>query len=194
MLGCNAKGEWPTKFNGGLFTFDPVNVTPDTPFSPDFRKWGGGTHTAQNQRLVYWSMLKSGDFDMMKSQFDYYNRLLHTAETRSRVYWGHGGACFTEQMENFGLPNPAEYGFKRPENFDKGLEYNAWLEYEWDTVLEFCQMILETERYSGRDITSYIPLIDSCLEFFDQHYRNKINSVSCENGKMHTAILKHDLI
>lgn len=171
MLGCNAKGEWPTKFNGGLFTFDPVNVTPDTPFSPDFRKWGGGTHTAQNQRLVYWSMLKSGDFDMMKSQFDYYNRLLHTAETRSRVYWGHGGACFTEQMENFGLPNPAEYGFKRPENFDKGLEYNAWLEYEWDTVLEFCQMILETERYSGSDITSYIPLIDSCLEFFDQHYR-----------------------
>lgn len=171
MLGCNAKGEWPTKFNGGLFTFDPVNVTPDTPFSPDFRKWGGGTHTAQNQRLVYWPMLKSGDFDMMKSQFDYYNRLLHTAETRSRVYWGHGGACFTEQMENFGLPNPAEYGFKRPENFDKGLEYNAWLEYEWDTVLEFCQMILETERYSGSDITSYIPLIDSCLEFFDQHYR-----------------------
>ena len=23
MLGCNAYGEWPTKFNGGLFTFDP---------------------------------------------------------------------------------------------------------------------------------------------------------------------------
>lgn len=171
MLGCNAKGEWPTKFNGGLFTFDPINVTEETPFSPDFRKWGGGTHTAQNQRLVYWPMLKSGDYDMMKPQFDYYNRLLGTAEIRSRVYWGHEGACFTEQMENFGLPNPAEYGFKRPENFDKGLEYNAWLEYEWDTVLEFCQMILETERYAGMDITPYVPLIDSCLEFFDQHYR-----------------------
>lgn len=172
MLGCNAKGEWPTKFNGGLFTFDPINVLQDTPFSPDFRKWGGGTHTAQNQRLVYWPMLKSGDFDLMKPQFDYYNRLLNTAEIRSKVYWGHGGACFTEQMENFGLPNPAEYGFKRPESFDKGLEYNAWLEYEWDTVLEFCQMILETERYAGVDITSYLPLIDSCLEFFDQHYRS----------------------
>ena len=171
MLGCNAKGDWPTKFNGGLFTFDPIHVIADTPFSPDFRKWGGGTHTAQNQRLVYWPMLKSGDFDMMKPQFDYYNRLLETAEIRSKVYWGHNGACFTEQMENFGLPNPAEYGFKRPEIFDKGLEYNAWLEYEWDTVLEFCQMILETERYAGMDITPYLPLIDSCLEFFDQHYR-----------------------
>ncbi|MEI9956023.1 MAG: hypothetical protein WDM90_06890 [Ferruginibacter sp.] len=35
-------------------------------------------------------------------------------------------------------PNFAEYGQKRPANFDKGLEYNAWLEYLWDTVFEFC--------------------------------------------------------
>jgi hypothetical protein len=26
QLGCNAFGEYPTKFNGGLFTFDPVFV------------------------------------------------------------------------------------------------------------------------------------------------------------------------
>ena len=36
--------------------------------------------TAQNQRLVYWPMLKSGDFDLMKSQFDFYLRLLPTAK------------------------------------------------------------------------------------------------------------------
>ena len=45
MLGCNAYGEWPSKFNGGLFTFDPVYVDPKTPFTPDYRKWGGGTMT-----------------------------------------------------------------------------------------------------------------------------------------------------
>ena len=39
------------------------------------------TMTAQNQRLVYWPMLKSGDFDLMKSQFDFYLRLLPTAES-----------------------------------------------------------------------------------------------------------------
>ena len=38
--------------------------------------------TAQNQRLVYWPMLKSGDFDMMPSQFDFYNRMLKKAELR----------------------------------------------------------------------------------------------------------------
>ena len=171
MLGCNAYSQWPTKFNGGLFTFDPMYVDQIKEFTPDFRKWGGGTMTAQNQRLVYWPMLKSGDFDLMKSQFDFYLRLLPTAEARTRAYWGHAGACFTEQMENFGLPNPAEYGFKRPASFDKGLEYNAWLEYEWDTVLEFCQMILETARYDSLDISCYTPLIESSLSFFDEHYR-----------------------
>ena len=171
MLGCNAYGSVPTKFNGGLFTFDPCHVDEKQSFTPDYRKWGGGTMTAQNQRLVYWPMLKSGDFDMMPSQFDFYNHMLKNAELRSRVYWQHDGACFSEQIENFGLPNPAEYGFKRPDWFDKGLEYNAWLEYEWDTVLEFCQMILETARYNEADISRYIPLIESSLNFFDEHYR-----------------------
>lgn len=171
MLGCNAYGSVPTKFNGGLFTFDPCHVDEKQSFTPDYRKWGGGTMTAQNQRLVYWPMLKSGDFDMMPSQFDFYNRMLKNAELRSQVYWQHSGACFGEQIENFGLPNPAEYGFKRPEWFDKGLEYNAWLEYEWDTVLEFCQMILETRNYANADITPYLPLIESSLTFFDEHYR-----------------------
>lgn len=171
MLGCNMYGQYPTKFNGGLFTYDPVHTDSTLNFTPDFRKWGGGTHTAQNQRLVYFPMLKSGDIDMMKSQFDFYNRILPTAELRSKIYWGHEGACFTEQIENFGLPNPSEYGWKRPESYDKGMEYNAWLEYQWDTALEFCFMILEKERYTGDDISEYIPLIKSTLRFFDEHYQ-----------------------
>lgn len=171
MLGCNAHSSWPTRFNGGLFTFDPVFTDSTFKFTPDYRKWGGGTFTAQNQRLVYWPMLKSGDYDMMTPQFEFYNRILKNAELRSKVYWGHGGACFAEQLENFGFPNPSEYGWKRPDYFDKGVEYNAWLEYEWDTVLEFCQMILETKSYNNADISKYKPLIESCVQFFDEHYR-----------------------
>ena len=171
MLACNAFGDYPTKFNGGLFTFDPVYADTAFRFTPDFRKWGGGTHTAQNQRLVYFPMLKSGDFEMMTPQFDFYLRNLSNAELRSRIYWNHAGACFTEQMENFGLPNPSEYGWKRPEHYDAGMEYNAWLEYQWDTVLEFCFLILENERYTGADISAYLPLIESSLKFFDEHYR-----------------------
>ena len=171
MLGCNAYGDYPTKFNGALFTFDPINVDSAQAYTPDYRKWGGGTMTAQNQRLVYWGMLKSGDFDMMVSQFQFYNRILANAELRSKIYWGHKGACYCEQIENFGLPNYAEYGTKRPKGYDKGMEYNAWLEYEWDTVLEFCQMILETNKYINKEIEEYVPMIESALTFFDEHYR-----------------------
>jgi hypothetical protein len=171
MLGCNAYGNNPTKFNGGLFTVDPVFTDTSKHFTPDYRNWCGGVMTAQNQRLVYFPMIKSGDFDMMESQFSFYQRALGNAELRSRIYWGHKGACFTEQMENFGLPNSAEYNWKRPDYYDKGLEYNAWLEYLWDTSLEFCFMMLEKERYTGADISQYIPFIKSCLVFFDEHYQ-----------------------
>ena len=170
MLGCNAFGEYPTKFNGGLFTYDPEFTNKDRSFTPDFRNWGGGTFTAQNQRLVYFPMLKSGDFEMIISQLDFYKRIVKNAELRSHQYWGHQGACFTEQIENFGLPNPSEYGWDRPEDFDPGMTYNAWLEYQWDTSLEFCWMALQLHAYQGAEISEYIPFIESCLTFFDEHY------------------------
>jgi len=171
MLGCNSNTEWPTKFNGGLFTVDPLYTdTGNKGLTPDYRNWGGGLHTAQNQRLVYFPMIKNGDWDLLQSQINYYLRILNNAELRSKVYWNHGGACFTEQMENYGLPNYAEYGVNRPTNFDKGVEYNAWLEYEWDTVLEFCLMMLEEGQYTGRNISDRLPFIESCIQFFYEHY------------------------
>ena len=170
MLGCNAYGKWPTKFNGGLFTFDPVYVDKARNFTPDYRCWGGGTMTAQNQRLVYWPMLKNGDFDMMQAQFDTYLRMLPAAMARTEYYWGHEGASYTEQIENFGLPNPAEYG-KHKEGDDMGTERNAWLEYQWDTSLEFCSMILLAHRYAGVNIDKYKEMIRQCLIFFDLHYQ-----------------------
>ncbi len=190
MLGCNARGQWPTKFNGGLFTFDPeyVNTADEYRLSADFRNWGGGVHTAQNQRLVYWPMLKNGDFDLLRPQLDFYLNIYKNAEERSRLYWGHNGACLTEQIENYGLPCYPEYGTKRPDGFDPGMERNAWLEYEWDTALEFCMMALEARRYQNVDVSPYIPMIYSCLRFFDEHYQYLANQRGAKrldgNGKL----------
>ncbi|HEY6505335.1 MAG TPA: DUF5703 domain-containing protein [Chitinophagaceae bacterium] len=188
MLACNAHGAWPTKFNGGLLTVDPVFTDTSNKLTPDYRNWGGGLHTAQNQRLVYFPMIKNGDWDMLQPQLDFYLRILKNAELRSKVYWGHEGACFTEQMENYGLPDYAEYGQNRPADFDKGVEYNAWLEYEWDTVFEFCLMMLEEQQYTGKDISNAIPFIESCLRFFVEHYqylaRQRGNKALDGNGKL----------
>jgi hypothetical protein len=32
-------------------------------------------------------------------------------------------------------------------------------------------MILEMERFTGKNISEYIPLIESCLRFFNEHYQ-----------------------
>ena len=180
MLGCNAYGSYPTKFNGGLFTTDPVywNGPKYTDETPDYRRWGGGSFTAQNQRLVYWPMLKSGDFDMMPSQFSFYQRAMHNAELRTKLYWRHDGCAFPEQLENFGVPTGICWGFETGENKihirDAGQEpYELrcpWTRYEYVTALEFCYMILEYGRYSGQPLTEYMPLIDSCLKFYELHY------------------------
>lgn len=172
MLACNAYGDTPTKFNGSLFTFDPCYVKGNKHLTPDFRQWGGASMTAQNQRLVYWPMLKTGDWDMMDSQFNYYLRMLRNAELMTGSYWGHKGACFTEQIENFGLPVAYSYGMEpRTGMRPRGKQANAYCEYLWDTVMDFCLMMIRTNTYEGRDITPYIPFIESCLTFFDEHYR-----------------------
>jgi len=179
LMGCNAAGRYPTKFNGGLWTYDPHLVLPKyTMATPDFRQWGGGSFTAQNQRLLYWPLLRSGDFDLFAAQFDLYRNGLANAELRTQVYWGHAGACFTEHPEVFGLPIGDIYqhlwgggGVQPRPNGEPGWLDNQWVEDEYDTVLEFCLMILECERYAGQDIRGYLALIESCLAFFDQHYR-----------------------
>ncbi len=188
MLACNAKGEWPTKFNGGLFTVDPVFTDSGAKLTPDFRNWGGGLHTAQNQRLVYFPMISNGDWDALQAQLNFYLRILKNAELRTKTYWNHGGACFTEQMENYGLPDFAEYGLNRPAELDKGVEYNPWLEYLWDTSLEFCLMMLEEQRYTNKNISDKIPFIESCLQFFEEHYtwlaKKRGSKILDERGKL----------
>lgn len=54
MLAANRSGRFPTLFNGGAFLCEE---------HPDRRQWGHAGFTAQNQRLVYWPLLKTGDTD-----------------------------------------------------------------------------------------------------------------------------------
>jgi hypothetical protein len=197
LLGCNRAGEYPTKFNGGLFIYDPGYVREDLAGeSADFRLWGGGSHTAQNQRLVYWPMLKSGDFDLMPPQFEYYRRALPGAEARTRLYWGHEGCSFTEQLENFGIPIGWGWGWlETPDPYHKRSPFSdpteqqaPWIRYLYLSQLEFALMILRYRQYSGNDIAAYLPFIESAIRFFDAHYQwqQRMNAVRPldENGHL----------
>lgn len=176
LMGCNAGGSHPSKFNGSLFTVDPDG--PHAGRTPDFRAWGGGSLTAQNQRLLYFPLLASGDSDLLEGQLDFYVRALPAAELRTETYWGHRGASFAEQVENFGLPCGDVYesswghrGVAPRPGADHGALLNDYCSDQYDTVLEFCLMALDLHRYTGQDIDRYLPLVDSCVTFFDEHHR-----------------------
>jgi hypothetical protein len=86
-------------------------------------------------------------------------------------YWGHEGACFTDQMNQAGIVCGREYGWKRTDDIERGLQWSPYHEYYFTSQLEFSYMILEYYRFSKKDISAYIPLIKSSIAFFDQHYR-----------------------
>ena len=194
QLGCNAFGEYPTKFNGGNFTYDANLVDSRAEyFGPDWRDWGGGVHTAQNQRLLYWPMLKSGDTDVIVPQFELYRKALPGAQARVREHFGHDGAVYCEYIGVPGLAMGAGYGWEsgprgRGEEIpfgdpradatrgyndlvEKGVMANAVISYHWESQLEHAYMILEYHRFTGADISKYIPFIENAVVFFNEHYR-----------------------
>ncbi len=180
LLGCNYLGAWPSKFNGGLFTFDPI-LAGKSPWSdielhytPDFRLWGGGSHTAQNQRLLYWPMLRSGDFAPLRQLFDFYNRTLKTARTRGQVFFGVDGAVYPEQIGIYGLCPTCDHGWGN----ETGLPVPQ-IRYHFSTALEISLMILEYADYTDASVGQYVELMDGIVRFYDGFYPH-----DDENGKM----------
>ena len=87
MLSGNASGRMMTLFNGGLFACDG---------NPDRRMWDGCQFMAQNQRLVYWPLLRSGDFDMLKVGLDVYRDRTPMSRLHAKKFWGgEGGVAFS---------------------------------------------------------------------------------------------------
>ncbi len=171
MQASNAYGEFPTKFNGGLFTVDPCvwhasksdpTDTADTKLNPDYRDWGGAMFTAQNQRLVYWPMIKNGDFDMMKPTFEFYRRLVEPIKQRTKYFFGlENCACYCEQLDINGLSG--YYGFY-------GVDYPLQVRHHYVEALEFSYMLICYHKVSGNDIMPYLPFICSVLNFYEQKY------------------------
>ena len=162
MLAANAYGEFPTKFNGGLFTVDAESFVSGHKGSPDWRDWEGIMFTAQNQRLVYWGMIKSGDFDMMKPAFEFYKRIVKPTKKRTEHFFGlKDSACYCEQIDANGLS--AYYG-------KYGVDYPLQVRHHYVEALEFCFMILKYHETSRNDISEYIDFIMSVLNFYDYQY------------------------
>lgn len=171
MLACNRGGTLPLKFNGGIFNVDVhrtegykiIDGSQPPPAPPDNRRWAN-LFMAQNQRLIGWPALMSGDEDMVRPSLDFYVDRLETAVNRSMRYWHHEGAAFVEPLSLYGLPVQALATSTGPCSAEH-------LALHFSIMIEFAYMALEWASYSGRDLQRYLPLIEAVVRFYDEHYR-----------------------
>lgn len=181
MMACNAKGDFPMRFNGGLFTFDPVLTDSSLPFTPDYRKWSGGTFTAQNQRLLYWPLLKTGDIDIMHQEFNYYQNISPNNRKLGQLYFGLDVGLTSEQIDNTGLPNIYEYNAKAfgsdPETrtylYPDGIDFNDYLSWLQDTANEFADMVVMSHSFYGIDVDKWVSFVEYQLAWFDEFYSRR---------------------
>ena len=108
LMACQSRGRIQTKFNGGLFT-QPLHSSRQPRYRAveqkdgswlgheDDRDWGR-RFTFQNQRLLYWPLLMSGDGDLMMPFFDYYWNLLPIRKAITKTWFGHEGAYYRENI------------------------------------------------------------------------------------------------
>ena len=184
LMACQSRGRIQTKFNGGLFT-QQLRVRGDQGrpgavrqedgswlTHEDDRLWGR-RFTFQNQRLLYWPLLASGDFDLLPPFFAYYANLLPLRQAITRAWFGHEGAYFRENIEPTGGERDCDHG-GRPPQTKPGEAYEGWYhDYYFTSGLETLVMMIEYVKYTGdaafRDQT-LVPFAREVLLFFDRHY------------------------
>ncbi len=168
MTACEGRGALPIKFNGGLFAVE----TPGKPASHDYRRWGAG-YWFQNTRLPYYSMLASGDFDLMEPFFRMYCGLVPVCEYRAQKYFGFNGAYFPECIYFTGEAFPEVYLFTPWNEREDKLQASGWHKREWVGGLELAFLALRYWEHTQDDKflqTKAIPTANSILRFFDGYY------------------------
>ena len=96
MEGCAGRAEGPIEFNGGVFAFEEDSLL-----------WHD--YTQFNQRFAYWSMLQSGDFDLMQSYFDMNLNSMPVAQASVKARWGESNEGYAQKgmQINEWKPHPA---------------------------------------------------------------------------------------
>ncbi|MCY2990176.1 MAG: DUF5703 domain-containing protein [Planctomycetota bacterium] len=191
-MAAQGRGRLPVKFNGGLFTqqyrlndrflkqHGMEEFKKHYPFAiqqadgswltgEDYRAWGR-RFTAQNERLLYWPLLMSGDFDLMKPFFDYYWNVLELRKAITLKHYGHAGAFYRENV----TPITGTEDWEPPLRIKAGEKYTGnHLMFHHTSGLEALAMMADYVNHTGdmqfRD-QRLVPFAQEILRFFDLHY------------------------
>ncbi len=172
---CGGRGHSPIKFNGTIFTVDTWKRNSKGQitggFDPDYRNWGG-CYWWQNTRLPYWSMLKAGDFDLMKPLFTMYMDSLNLRKFATGKYYHHAGAFYPETQYFWGTYNGNNYGWNR-KNKPDGLTDNHYIRYYWQGGIELVAMMIDYYHITGDKQfcdNTLVPMAKNIMTFYNQHW------------------------
>ena len=166
---CAARGAYPIKFNGSIFTV----AHEGKPHDADYRQWGPA-YWWQNTRMPYMGMCTSGDVEMTDSLYKMYCQdLLEYHRHRAKIHTGHAGLYIPETMHFYGNHRANDYG-KIPfaERTDK-LQESPWHKWEWVAGLELSFMMFDRYEHTLDETflkETIIPFTNEVLTFFDLHY------------------------
>jgi len=175
---CAGRGEFPIKFNGSIFV--PNILEGDEDLGPDFRRWGGG-YWFQNTRLTYWSMLASGDYDLMKPFFEMYEGMFELSRAKIEKHLGFKGVMYPETTSPWGTARNLCYSRYR-EGLNPALTGNYYVRYYFSGMLELLTIMIEyvkhTEDMEFRNSVLF-KHADHVLAFYRNFYSEKD-----ENGRI----------
>jgi alpha-L-fucosidase 2 len=166
ITACAGRGAYPIKFNGSIFTVDPV--AHGLNYDADYRKWGG-CYWFQNTRLIYYPMFMSGDFEMQMPLFDMYMNALPIQKEATKKRFGHEGAYIGETVHFWGTYNNNNWGWGNQKN----LPANKWIKRDYNGTLELLGFMMDHYEFTQDSVfaTNYlIPYAKEILTFFSQHF------------------------
>jgi hypothetical protein len=165
LMAIGGRGSVWAKFNGSIFTLPRK-------YDADYRDWGSA-QWFQNARLLYWPMIASGDFDVMAPFYGTYLSALPLAKARTRIYYHHGGAFFSETSYAWGTYSNFDYGYNR-KSLPVGFATSTYIRHYWSGGLELSTMMLEQYAVTQNKkflTDTLLPIADAVVRFYDQHWK-----------------------
>lgn len=175
---CAGRGEFPIKFNGSIFV--PNILEGDEDLGPDYRRWGGG-YWFQNTRLIYWSMLASGDYSLMKPFFDMFEGMYDLSKAKVQKHLGFEGVLYPETTSPWGTARNLCYSRYR-DNLNPAITGNYYVRYYFSGMLELLTIMIDYVKHTEDSEFEKNVLhkhAKAVISFYKNYYPNKD-----ENGKM----------
>ncbi len=192
---CQNRGEFPPKFNGGMFTVEPRFQDAKLTHDADWRRWGD-CYWFQNTRLIYHPMAMAGDTDLMAPLWALYRRPRVLAEARSTAWYGSSGAWLPETMTLFGTYANKDYGWDRTGKAP-GEVSSPWWRWAWNQSPELIDLLLTRYEWT-RDARfareELLPQAESLLRYIDTRFRRDDRGILVIEPTQSAETYWHDVV